>query len=176
MKKKEDLIKQYQHQQKNKNLIESYKKFNKLKEEIYTRWGKKRFINLLSQELRTRFKRAETKYNYEIGNTKNKIILNNMMIRAYQAVKEELMLYNYEELNDNYIYFTNHEAKQNYVIVVDNDKINNAFNKFKNENVIILSLSEIILLIDSNFNKLKRDTHKLSGRIIKYNKIDNKEI
>lgn len=153
---------------KNKDLDESLYKLNTIRDTLHKKWGKERMLNLISPELLTRFRRAQVKYREEYNNAKNQIALNEMMVRAYKAIEEDLINQGYKYLEEDYIFIQNTKTKENFIICKNNDQLELAYNKYKNENVIILSLQELLLIINNDFIKIKKAFHKFGASIKKY--------
>lgn len=165
---KAEKIKALETKLRNKDLNESLYKLNTIEEELHKKWGKERMLNLISPELRTRFRRAQVKYSEEYNNTKNKIALNEMMIRAYKAIEEDLINQGYKYLEEDFIFIQNTKTKEDFIICKNNDQLKLAYNKYRKENVIILSLQELLLIINNDFIKIKKTFHKFGASIKKY--------
>tara|TARA_R100000734_G_C3315834_1_gene108024 strand:+ start:1497 stop:2000 length:504 start_codon:yes stop_codon:yes gene_type:complete len=156
-------IEELKYQAENKDLIASQKKLNSIRERLYNTYGKNRLYRLLSPELNTRMQRAKDKFDAEYN--LNKVVMNNMMARAYEAIEQELIINKYAPLDKDYFYFYSDHHKQKFIICFNEDNINNAFKEFEKENVIVLTLKEMIKLINKDFIKFKRLTHTLQGTI-----------
>lgn len=171
---KEQKLAELKNKLENKDLNESLANLYKAKEALYNKWGRERCMEIVSPELKTRFQRAVDKYNNEYSFANDKIALNEMMIRAIAAIDNDIETHKHEPLQNDFIYIKNNKTKENFIICKTNDQMELAYNKYKDENVIIISLEELILLINYDFKKIKQMFHSFAGRIIKYESIDKK--
>ena len=89
-----------------------------------------------------------------------------MMIRAFDAIEKNLIEKKIEPLNSNEYFLEVNNNK--FIIVLDQDYVQKAYKKYKNEDCIIISLKEIILLLDNNFIELKKQLHIYGPTIEKY--------
>ena len=166
---KERKIKELEALQKNKVFDESIRKLNDIKEKIRLEWGKDRILTLISPELLLRFKRAENKYSMDYHSTFNKVKLNEMMIRAYEALILDAINRGYNKLSPEFIYAKHPDTNDNIIICVNEDDVPIAFEKYKSkENVIIFHINEILISMTKDFIDIKKKTHKLGGRIKSY--------
>jgi hypothetical protein len=166
---KERKIKELEALQKNKVFDESIRKLNDIKETIRLEWGKDRILTLISPELLLRFKRAENKYSMDYHSTFNKVKLNEMMIRAYEALILDAINRGYNTLSPEFIYAKHPDTNDNIIICVNEDDVPIAFEKYKSkENVIIFHINEILISMTKDFIDIKKKTHKLGGRIKSY--------
>lgn len=166
---KERKIKELEALQKNKVFNESIRKLNDIKEKIKLEWGKDRILTLISPELLLRFKRAENKYNMDYHSTFNKVKLNEMMIRAHEALILDAINRGYNKLSPEFIYAKHPDTNDNIIICVNEDDVSIAFEKYKSkEDVIIFHINEILISMTKDFIDIKKKTHKLGGRIKSY--------
>ena len=166
---KERKIKELEALQKNKVFDESIRKLNDIKEKIKLEWGKDRILTLISPELLLRFKRAENKYSMDYHSTFNKVKLNEMMIRAHEALILDAINRGYNKLSPEFIYAKHPDTNDNIIICVNEDDVPIAFEKYKSkENVIIFHINEILISMTKDFIDIKKKTHKLGGRIKSY--------
>jgi hypothetical protein len=166
---KERKIKELEALQKNKVFDESIRKLNDIKEKIRLEWGKDRILTLISPELLLRFKRAENKYSMDYHSTFNKVKLNEMMIRAYEALILDAINRGYSTLSPEFIYAKHPDTNDNIIICVNEDDVPIAFEKYKSkEDVIIFHINEILISMTKDFIDIKKKTHKLGGRIKSY--------
>lgn len=171
---KEQRLAELKNKLENKDLNESLANLHKAKEALYNKWGRERCMEIVSPELKTRFQRAVNKYNNEYSFAKDKIALNEMMVRAITAIDNDIAEHKHEPLHEDFIYVNNKKTKENFIICKTNDQMELAYNKYKHENVIIVSLEELVLLINDDFKKIKRMFHSFAGRITKYESINKK--
>ena len=165
---KERKIKELEALQKNKVFDESIRKLNDIKEKIKLEWGKDRILTLISPELLLRFKRAENKYSMDYHSTFNKVKLNEMMIRAHEALILDAINRGYNKLSPEFIYAKHPDTNDNIIICVNEDDVLIAFEKYKSkEDVIIFHINEILISMTKDFIDIKKKTHKLGGRIKK---------
>jgi len=166
---KERKIKELEALQKNKVFDESIRKLNDIKEKIKLEWGKDRILTLISPELLLRFKRAENKYSMDYHSTFNKVKLNEMMIRAHEALILDAISRGYNKLSPEFIYAKHPDTNDNIIICVNEDDVPIAFEKYKfKEDVIIFHINEILISMTKDFIDIKKKTHKLGGRIKSY--------
>lgn len=166
---KERKIKELEALQKNKVFDESIRKLNDIKEKIKLEWGKDRILTLISPELLLRFKRAENKYSMDYHSTFNKVKLNEMMIRAHEALILDAINRGYNKLSPEFIYAKHPDTNDNIIICVNEDDVPIAFEKYKSkEDVIIFHINEILISMTKDFIDIKKKTHKLGGRIKSY--------
>ena len=166
---KERKIKELQALQKNKVFDESVRKLNDIKEKIKLEWGKDRILTLISPELLLRFKRAENKYSMDYHSTFNKVKLNEMMIRAHEALILDAINRGYNKLSPEFIYAKHPDTNDNIIICVNEDDVPIAFEKYKSkEDVIIFHINEILISMTKDFIDIKKKTHKFGGRIKSY--------
>lgn len=166
---KERKIKELEALQKNKVFDESIRKLNNIKEKIKLEWGKDRILTLISPELLLRFKRAENKYSMDYHSTFNKVKLNEMMIRAHEALILDAINRGYNKLSPEFIYAKHPDTNDNIIICVNEDDVPIAFEKYKSkEDVIIFHINEILISMTKDFIDIKKKTHKLGGRIKSY--------
>jgi len=166
---KERKIKELEALQKNKVFDESIRKLNDIKEKIKLEWGKDRILTLISPELLLRFKRAENKYSMDYHSTFNKVTLNEMMIRAHEALISDAINRGYNKLSPEFIYAKHPDTNDNIIICVNEDDVPIAFEKYKSkEDVIIFHINEILISMTKDFIDIKKKTHKLGGRIKSY--------
>ena len=178
---KERKIKELEALQKNKVFDESIRKLNDIKEKIKLEWGKDRILTLISPELLLRFKRAENKYSMDYHSTFNKVKLNEMMIRAHEALILDAINRGYNKLSPEFIYAKHPDTNDNIIICVNEDDVPIAFEsaaKFfpvsckdapkSKEDVIIFHINEILISMTKDFIDIKKKTHKLGGRIKSY--------
>ena len=166
---KERKIKELEALQKNKVFDESIRKLNDIKEKIKLEWGKDRILTLISPELLLRFKRAENKYSMDYHSTFNKVKLNEMMIRAHEALILDAINRGYNKLSPEFIYAKHPDTNDNIIICVNEDDVLIAFEKYKSkEDVIIFHINEILISMTKDFIDIKKKTHKLGGRIKSY--------
>jgi len=169
---KEQKIKELKANQNMKELNKSLLELNQIKSKVSKEWGKQRILQLISPELLMRFKRAEAKY-LNAYLTDNKIELNNMMIRAYEALIKDAINLGYNKLLPEFI-LSNHPVTNNQIIIcVNEDDLPIAYERYKSkENVIIFYIDELLIAIDKSILNAKQKTHKLQGRIKKYESIN----
>lgn len=169
---KEQKIKELKAKQNTKELNKSLLELNQIKSKVSKEWGKRRILQLISPELLMRFKRAETKY-LDAYLTDNKIELNNMMIRAYEALIKNAIDLGYNKLSPEFI-LSNHPVTNNQIIIcINKDDMPTAYEKYKSkEDVIIFHIDELLIALDQSIFKAKQATFKLQGRIKKYESIN----
>ena len=166
---KERKIKELEALQKNKVFNESIRKLNDTKNKLRLEWGLERIMTLISPELLLRFKRAENKYSHEYHSSFNKIKLNEMMVRAYEALMRDAINRGYNKLSPEFIYTKHPKTNDNIIICLNEDDIHVAFEKYKlKEDVIIFHINEILISMTEDFIDIKKKTHKLGGRIKSY--------
>lgn len=166
---KQKKIKELEALEKNKVFNESLRKLNAIKTKISLEWGNDRIMNLISPELLLRFKRADTKYFHEYHASFNKVKLNEMMIRAYEALIQDATNRGYNTLSPEFIYIKHPDTNDNIIICVNEDDVPIAFEKYKSkEDVIIFHINEILISMTADFIDIKKKTHKIGGRIKSY--------
>lgn len=170
---KQKKIKELEKLQNNKVFNESLYKLNDIKTKVSLEWGKERIMNLISPELLLRFKRADNKYTSEYHASFNKVKLNEMMVRAYEALIQDAIDRGYNTLSPEFIFTYHPDTNEKIIICVNEDDVPIAFEKYKSkENVIIFHIKEILILMDQGLFDIKKKTHKLGGRILKYESIN----
>jgi hypothetical protein len=168
---KEDKIKELKAKQLKKELNKSLLELNQIKNKVSKEWGKQRILQLISPELLMRFKRAEAKY-LNAYLTHNKIELNNMMIRAYEALIKDAKDLGYNKLSPEFILSNHPVTNKQIIICVNEDDMPIAYERYKSkEDVIIFYIDELLIAIDQTIFNAKRATYKLRGQIKKYESI-----
>ena len=166
---KERKIKELERLEKNKTFNESLYKLNDIKTKIKLEWGKERIMDLITPELLLRFKRAENKYTNEYHASFNKIKLNEMMTRGYEALIEDAIDRGYNTLSPEFILTYHPDTNEKIIICVNEDDVPIAFEKYKSkEDVIIFHINEILITMGQDLFDIKKKTHKLGGRIKSY--------
>ena len=140
--------------------------FYALKNKIYMTYGKSRVHKLIDHELQLRYERALVTYTKNIWRKNKQKELVAMMIRAFDAIEKNLIEKKIKPLNSNEYFLEVNNNK--FIIVLDQDYVQKAYKKYKNEDCIIISLKEIILLLDNNFIELKKQLHTYGPTIEKY--------
>jgi hypothetical protein len=124
-------------------------------------WSLIRLKRIVSHELLTRFERAKIKYrnNYRVSTPEDKIALNEMMIRAYDALEQDAINQGFIRRSPSVIFtkFPQEEYKEYTIGIVTNDwELPYAMNEYMvEENVVIFSVSELLLGIDDDLIKAK---------------------
>ena len=168
---KDKKIQELEQREKNKELSKVIEEYHKINKEIDRDWGSNRILNLISKELRIRYMRALDKFRFE-SYKYDKAKLYSMMIRAKQSLIDEAINNGHSKLEDEFIYLETKKGK--FVICKTKDQLTKAYLKYaQKENIIVLSLEEITLLIDNNFEHIKKVFHKFGATIKKY---ENKRI
>jgi len=166
---KQKKIKELEKLQNNKVFNESLYKLNDIKTKVSLEWGKERIMNLISPELLLRFKRADNKYTSEYHASFNKVKLNEMMVRAYEALIKDAIDRGYNTLSPEFIFTYHPDTNEKIIICVNEDDVPIAFEKYKSkEDVIIFHIKEILISMDQGLFDIKKKTHKLGGRIQSY--------
>lgn len=166
---KERKIKELERLEKNKTFNESLYKLNNIKTKIKLEWGKERILDLIAPELLLRFKRAENKYANEYHASLHKIKLNEMMVRAYEALIQDAINRGYNTLSPEFIFTYHPNTNEKIIICVNEDEVPIAFEKYKSkEDVIIFHIKEILITMSPDLLDIKKKTHKHGGRIKSY--------
>ena len=170
---KEKKLKELKAKQTNRELKKAYKKLYELKTYIDESWNLDRLLSCISIELKTRFIRALKHYDDNIFITNNKLELLEMMHRAYEALIDEADSLGFKKLEHEF-WFINYQNKD-YIICKNNNNHELAFKKYGNkENVIILTIEELLIVFGEDLYKIKQSLKKLNPRIKKYASISKK--
>ena len=116
---KEKKIKELEALEKNKVFNESIRKLNDVRNKLRLEWGLERIMTLISPELLLRFKRAENQYSHEYHASFNKIKLNEMMARAYEALMFDAINRGYNKLSPEFIYTKHPKTNDNIIICLN---------------------------------------------------------
>lgn len=170
---KEDRIKELEAKQSDRKIVNANKKLYQLKSYIDESWNLKRLIDCVSPELKTRFNRALQHYDDNIFITKNKIELIEMMHRAYEALINEAERLGFNKLE--YEFWFIHYNNMEYIICKNDHDHEVAYNKYGNkENVIILTIQELLIGFGEDLYNIKKSLKKLNPKLIKYENISKK--
>tara|TARA_R100000734_G_C3301683_1_gene92283 strand:- start:29 stop:598 length:570 start_codon:yes stop_codon:yes gene_type:complete len=134
---------------------------NKRYETIERMWSFHRLERIVDMELLTRYMRAVRKYddNYRVSQPEDKIELNKMMIRAYDALEENAINQGYIKKSPTVIFtkFPQEELKKYTVgICIHEHELPYAMSEYMvEENIVIFALSELFLGLDEDLLKTK---------------------